>query len=186
MGMGLTIKNDNMYDEDTLRRRLIGVTELAARYCALVENARESEREEFVAGMLDILPRLYLEFADIHVEAEDADDEPDMFTGYIDEVYYDSVRRHMEVLIGPDDVYLETFEEDMKYSDTPIAASVSESLADIFQPIFNFVSVVRDTDGESLVAAFADCKADFESYWSQTLCNVLRALNNIRYRNPAD
>ncbi len=40
--------------------------------------------------------------------------------------------------MGEDDVFLETFEEDMKYSDTPVAASVSESLADIFQPLYNF------------------------------------------------
>ena len=106
----------------------------------------------------------------------------DYFPEYVDEDYYESVRRSVEAVMGEDDVFLETFEEDMKYSDTPVAASVSESLADIFQPLYNFISVVKDSEGENAASAFRECKENFESYWSQTLCNVMRALNNIRYQ----
>jgi hypothetical protein len=100
---------------------------------------------------------------------------------YVDEDYYESVRRGVETLMGEDDTFLETFEEDMKYSDTPIAASVAESLADIFQDLFNFVSVVKDSEGAQTMEALGECKENFEAYWSQTLCNVLRALNHYRY-----
>ena len=195
-------------DNKALRTRLLGVTALAASYCMTVENAAESEPQEFVARMIRILPSLYSEFTDIVADDsgcrnEDSDpereEEWDMYGkvaieeedaggrryygSYVDEDYYNSVRRHMEQLLGPDDTYLETFEEDMKYSDTPIAASVSESLADIFQPLYNFISVVKDTDGEQLEGAYRHCHEEFEAYWSQTLCNVLRALNHIYYRN---
>ena len=150
-------------NETELRSRLLGVVALASRYCATLENARETERDVFIAEMLDILPRLYL-----------------------DEDYYGSVRRNAEQLLGPDDVFLETFEEDMKYSDTPIAASISESLADIFQPLYNFICIVKDTDGESAPGAFRECKENFEAYWSQTLCNVMRALNHVRYNSTEE
>ena len=89
-------------------------------------------------------------------------------------------------MLGPDDVYLETFEEDMKYSDTPIAASVSESLADIFQPLYNFISVVRDSEGENLETAYKECRDNFVGYWGQTLCNVMRALNNIYFNYQSE
>lgn len=199
--------NDN---DKEMRTRLLGVTALAARYCMTVENAAESEQEEFVAVMLRLLPKLYLEFTDIvperdlkrfnHSEDEEEGDEdsfdPDAsisleetddddmgyYGSYVDEDYYNSVRRHMEQLLGPDDVFLETFEEDMKYSDTPIGASVAECLADIFQPLYNFISIVKDTDGEHLEGAYRHCHEEFTSYWSQTLCNVLRALNHIYYK----
>jgi len=167
--------------EDNMRQRLLGVTSLAADYCAVCENAGEMEKDEFIDRMLDSLPRLYWEFFDISAEDVVLLEEYDFFSSYVDEDYYESVRRHIESVLGPDDVFLETFEEDMKYSDTPIAASVAESLADIFQPLFNFISVVKDTDGDRIVEAYMQCKEDFESYWSQTLCNVLRALNHIRY-----
>lgn len=171
-----------MTEDNNMNRRLIGVTQLAVEYCSACENAREMEREDFIDRMLDLLPRLYWEFFDISADEMVSLEEFPDFNDYVDEDYYESVRRHIEVLLGPDDTFLETFEEDMKYSDTPIAASIAECLADIFQPLFNFVSIVKDTEGDRIVDAFLDCKGDFEGYWSQTLCNVLRALNHVKYR----
>lgn len=194
--------------EHELRSRLMGLTALASEYCMTVENAPETERNEFIARMLQLLPKLYLEFNDIRpdVRKESAADEDDnlsedfdefapvsledtgygesaYYSDYVDEDYYENVRRHIENLLGPDDTYLETFEEDMKYSDTPIAASISESLADIFQPLYNFISIVKDSEGEELEGAYRQCYEAFCEYWSQTLCNVLRALNHLYFSN---
>lgn len=169
--------------EENFNNRLLSVVALATDYCAVCQEAAEMEKSEFVDRMLDCLPRIYWEFFDISPDFVPLD-EFGYFSSYVDEDYYESIRRHIEAVLGPDDVFLETFEEDMKYSDTPIAASVSESLADLFQPLFNFISIVKDSDGDDMVEAFVQCKEDFESYWSQTLCNVLRALNKIKY-SPA-
>lgn len=190
-----------------IRRRLLGITALAAEYCVTLENAGETEAREFVGSMLRLLPRLYLEFNDIAPDnpqfqsgdEENYNEDPEAYTplapeeepmeyygSYVDEDYYNSVRHHVEQLLGPDDVFLETFEEDMKYSDTPIAASVSECLADIFQPLYNFISVVKDTDGDQLEGAYRHCHEEFASYWGQTLCNVLRALNHIYYKSQTN
>lgn len=166
-----------------MHSRLMSLTSLAAEYCMSLENCRESERGDFVVEMLRLLPHIYLEFSDMDAEEVDIAAEYEYFPVYVDEDYYDSIRRNVEAVMGEEDVYLETFEEDMKYSETPVAASVSESLADIFQPLYNFINVVKDTDGESASGAFRECKENFESYWSQTLCNVLRALNNVRYKS---
>lgn len=173
-------------NETEMRSRLLGVVALASRYCATLENARETERDVFIAEMLDILPRLYLEFSGIDADELAGPAEYEYYPSYVDEDYYGSVRRNAEQLLGPDDVFLETFEEDMKYSDTPIAASISESLADIFQPLYNFICIVKDTDGESAPGAFRECKENFEAYWSQTLCNVMRALNHVRYNSTEE
>ncbi|MDE5886104.1 MAG: DUF5063 domain-containing protein [Muribaculaceae bacterium] len=171
-----------MTEELNINQRLLHLTSLAVEYCSVCENAREMEREEFINRMLDLLPRIYWEFFDISGEELFSLEEFPEFSEYVDEDYYESIRRYIEMLLGPDDTFLETFEEDMKYSDTPIAASIAESLADIFQPLFNFASIVKDTEGERIVDAFLECKGEFENYWSQTLCNVLRALNNVKYR----
>lgn len=171
--------------ESDIKGRLLSVVSLAADYCATCENAREMEKDEFIDRILSLLPRIYWEFFDLSYELV-ALDEFDYFNSYVDEDYYESIRRHIESIFGPDDVFLETFEEDMKYSDTPIAASVAESLADIFQPLFNFISIVKDTDGEKITEAYMQCKDDFEAYWSQTLCNVLRAINHIKYNSTLE
>lgn len=188
--------------DNEIRSRLLRITALANDYCNNLQLVNEMEKEEFVQTMTDLLPRLYWEFADFapqateHVgktENEDEDPDPDAlidledleeryYGSYVDEDFYESVRRHIEVLLGPEDVFLDTFEEDMKYSDTPIAASISESLADIFQPLYNFISIVKDTDGDELEGAYLECRDNFTSYWSQTLCNVLRPLNHLRFQ----
>lgn len=163
------------------REKLIAVTALCADYCRTLESCRDFETDEFVIRMLNLLPRLYLAFSDVEAD-ESLESEDEYFESYVDEDFYESIRRNVERLLGPDDTFLETFEENMKYSDTPIAASVSESLADIFQPLFNFVSIVKDSEGEKMEAAYRECRENFISYWAQTLCNVLRALNYLRFR----
>ena len=169
-----------MNDQST-RSRIVAITSLSAQYCALLENARQSEKSDFIEETLTLLPRLYLEFSDLDLGESPFSMEYGVFPQYVDEDFYDSVRRNVEALLGPDDTFLETFEEDMKYSDTPIAASISESLADIFQPLYNFICVVKESEGEQAEGAYQDCRDNFTAYWSQTLCNVMRALNHLRY-----
>lgn len=165
--------------EQDIKRKLLSITAESARYCQVVENAREMEKGEFVDAMVKSLPRLYAEFVSLSAEDVAALDYG-YYQSYVDEQYYDTIRRNVENLLGPEDVFLETFEEDMKYSDTPIAASISEGLADIYQALYNFVMMVRESDGKELEGAYTECRENFDSYWSQSLCNVLRALNNIR------
>lgn len=188
----------SIMSHDYIRSRLLALTATVSEYCLAVENARESSREDFLKNVSLLLPKIYIDFCDIVPDDRQDDDNAEVaedvdrfialeeqldevYPTYVDEDYYESIRRGVESLLGPDDVFLETFEEDMKYSDTPIAASVAECLADIFQPLYNFLCVVKDSDGESIVGAYMQCREDFVSYWSQTLCNVMRPLNNLRF-----
>ncbi len=151
---------------------------LCDEFCRAVENAREAEREDFIRQMLKLLPRLYISANDIPLS--DTFEQEDFYINQaLDEDYYDAVRRNVEELLGPDDVYLEVFEEDMKYSDTPVSASISEGLADMFQVFYNFINTIRDTTDETVNLALGSIAEDFRSYWSQTLCNTLRALNHL-------
>lgn len=166
-----------------IKSRLLTVTSLASDYCVALENARQSEKEDFIAEILDCLPRIYWHFSDLTVEGYIPDSGFGMYPSYVDEDFYDAIRRNVETLLGEDDVFLETFEEDMKYSETPIAASISECLADIFQPLYNFLSVVKESEGLHAEEAYMECRENFVAYWSQTLCNVMRALNHLRFNS---
>lgn len=151
---------------------------LANEYCHAVENARQATRQDFVAEMLRLLPRLYISAMDI--PRPDFPEDQAYIAQALDEDYYDSVRLAMEMLLGEEDTYLEVFEQDMKYSETPIAASIAESLADIFQVMYNLVDSAKDAPADTIVLLLDACREDFDEYWSQPLCNVLRALNAIR------
>lgn len=156
----------------------LAFTALCNEYCAAVENASVSEMRDFVAAMLRLLPRIY-------ISASDLTDEGALEETYVehtlDEDTYETIRRPLEMLFGAEDTYLEVFEEDMKFSDTPIGASVAESLADLYQVFYEYLDAVRDTTDDVAAAIIVAVKDDFDSYWSQILCNVLRPLNSIYY-----
>ena len=151
---------------------------LSNEFCSAIENAVEFEKEDFVAKMLKMLPRIYMTVTDIDIEESNEDY---YALPYLDESVYDNLRSQLAALMGEDDVFLETFEEDMKYSDAPVSATISEDLADIYQQLYNFVASVRDVDTEAINSIIITCKEDFASYWGQTLCNVLRALHSVFY-----
>lgn len=167
-----------MIGDNETRARLMGVVATATEYCALAEQSIEYDKAEWVERMALCLPRLY-----VGVQGIGADEVVSLDDGYlaeyVDEDLYEKVRRQVAALLGEDDVYLETVEDDMKYSDTPIAANISEGVADVFQAAYNFVGVVKDSDGDLLGDAFRELREGFESHWSQTLCNTLRALNAV-------
>lgn len=155
---------------------------LCNEYCHALENAREAERDDFTAEMLRLLPRIYISATDLTADPTLLD-EP-YIDNQLEEDYYEAIRRNIENLYGPDDTYLEVFEEDMKYSDTPIAASVSEGLTDLFQVFYNFLHTVDDAPDELILQALAAVKDDFAAYWSSILCNLLRPLNHLRFNSP--
>lgn len=164
-------------DEQHITPNTLAFIALCNEFCSAVENAGHSDRDDFIATLLRLLPRIYICASDL-----EGDEYVDT---YIDDAltedYYDAMRRGVEQLLGEDDTYLDVFEEDMKYSDTPIAASISEGIADIFQVLYNYLETVRDAPNDLIVDATAVVREDFEHYWARRLCNVLRAVNALRY-----
>lgn len=161
----------------TLTPNHISFIGLCNEFCTAIAQASESDAPDFVAEMTRLLPRLYISASDLPTN-----DNTDLaIEEVMDEDQYNAIRRQLETLLGENDTYLEVFEQDMKYSDTPIGASISESLADLAQVFFNIVETVREAPTEIIPEMLEAAKADFDTYWSQTLCNVMRPLNQIRY-----
>lgn len=155
---------------------------LCDEYCRALEKAPETERDEFVRHMLRLLPRIYIIATDI---TPDLYLDSDVYLEQaLEEDQYNQIREGVAALLGEDDTYLEVFEEDMKYSDTPVAVTISEGLADLFQEFFNFINTIRDTTDETVALTLQGVAEDFRGYWSQTLLNTLRALNHIAYNTP--
>ena len=167
-------------ESTSLNNNSLAFIALCNEYCMAIENARESSHDEFIAEMLRLLPRIYISATDLRVTPL-TDEEDAYLENALEEDYYESVRRNIETLMGADDLYLEVFEEDMKYSYPPIAASISESLADLFQVLYNFVETIKNSPQTMIDVALVAIKDDFASYWSQILCNVLRPLNQLSH-----
>ena len=89
------------------------------------------------------------------------------------------MRSRVSSLLGEDDAYLSAQSEEMTYSDTPIAAFISEGLSDVYQQVGNLLGILRDENEEALPAAVGRCRHYFHEYWGQALLESLTALHRI-------
>lgn len=165
--------------DQNISRNDLAFIALCNEYCEAICNASTMEKEEFIQQMLRLLPRIYITASDI---------QPNPYGGMgnciepkMDEAIYEGVGAPIAELLGEDDAYLEVFHEDMKYSDMPIGASISEGLADLMQVTYDLVETVKELPTEMIPEALAEVRESFDEYWSQTICNVLRPLNQLNY-----
>lgn len=166
-------ENRPIYARDTLE-----FVTIALEYCTFVEAAGQTGRFDFVDKATKLLPLLYLKAALLPEIEPDDEAEPELT---VTEDMYESVRTHIAGLLGEKDTYLETFHPDMQYSDTPIAAFISENLADVYQDVGNFVSLFRQGNEIVMEQSIALCMANFRDYWGQQALNALKALHTVRY-----
>lgn len=76
--------------------------------------------------------------------------------------------------------------DDMAYSDTPIKQNISENLADIYQPLKDFICVYQLGFDQTMNDALVICREHFAEFWGQRLVNVMRALHEVRYSKQTD
>lgn len=168
-------KNNPIYHRNTLE-----FVAVALEYCTLVEQASAVELFDFVDKATKMLPLLYLKATLLPVTESDPDA---LLEQSVTEEMYESVQYKLAALLGEHDSYLETFHPDMQYSDSPIAAFISENLADIYQDLGNFIDLFRQGNEEVMQEALAQSTDNFKNYWGMLVLNALKALHTIRYRD---
>ena len=155
---------------------------VSVEFCSFLEKMEVTSRTEWIKTILRILPLLYVK-ATLLPSVELLDDEVSEI--FVSEQDYMLISKQVASILGEEDVYLDVFVEDMKYSDRPVSSFVSEDIADIYQDIRNFVSVYQNGLEEAMISALNSCSENFRLYWGQKLVNVLRPLHTLVYK-PID
>lgn len=147
---------------------------VAVQLCLYLEQSVEHEKSDFIDKMLCLLPLLYLKARLLHKPIEELDGYPERF---VTEMEYENLRIQIAQKLGSDDAYLEVFVDDMRYSDEPITAFISENIADIYQEIKDLACNYQTLDTSIMNDALVSCLDGFEQHWGQKLLNVLRPLH---------
>ena len=156
---------------------------VAVQYCGYLENFEEENLGGLTDKLTKLLPLLYLK-ASMLPETELQDESEPEVT--VTEELYNFIVSRLYNIYGKDDTYLEVFLQDMKYSETPISASISEDLADIYQDLKNCITIYEHGVVEYANDALYICAENFKGYWGQKLVNVLRALHSLKYSQEPD
>ena len=154
----------------------IGFVTVAVQLCLYLEQIEGQDKSEFVEKMLCLLPLLYLKARLLPKATEELDGFPERF---VSEQEYEDIRQKVAQCMGADDTYLEVFVEDMRYSDEPITAFISENIADIYQEVKDLACNYQTRDEAVMNDALVNCIEAFEQHWGQKLLNVLRPLHAV-------
>lgn len=155
---------------------------VAVRFCAYLENLGSESKREFSSTTAKLLPLLYIKATLLPENEPILDEEVET---YVDEETYALISDKVAAVLKDSDTYLEVFMQDMKYSETPISAFISEDLADIYQDVKDFACVYETGMTENMNDALYTCNEHFKTYWGQKLVNVMRALHSLCYDTSA-
>ncbi|MCM1034659.1 MAG: DUF5063 domain-containing protein [Paludibacter sp.] len=147
---------------------------VAAQICLFLEHLEQVDKRDFLEKTGKLLPLLYLKTRMLNLPEQEMEGYPQRF---VTEEDYNYVQCAVAGLLSDDDAYLEVFVEDMRYSDEPVTAYVSENIADIYQEIKDLAANYQ-TENESVMNdALLACLEAFREHWGQKLLNAMRALH---------
>lgn len=174
---------ENLPDHIVYTPPVIEFVTVAAETCLFLERAVDLSRGTFVDKSVKILALLYLKTSMLEIPSRVYEDETERF---VTEEDYNDIKEQVEALLGEQDSYLETFHPDMAMSDTPVAAFVSENLADVYQELKDFAANYQLADTDVMNDALVTCLEAFGEHWGQKALNALKALHSIKYSGQAD
>lgn len=152
---------------------------VAKEFCDFVETTPQMQRRDFVQRLQKFIPLIYLKGSLLPVsECE----ESGLTEDFVTEDQYNYLYNTIHNLLGEYDEYLEVFDDNMQYSETPVVHSISEKTCDIYQDLKNFISSFRCGIPEIIGEALWQLNENFELYWGKSCAGVLRAIHTVVYR----
>lgn len=151
---------------------------VAAEYCAFLEQSEGRDRDEFVDTLLKLLPLLYVKA--LLLPRVDGNDEyaPEMF---VTEQDYNWLRTVLADVMAEEDEFEDFVYDEAVQTDEVRWHRVSEGLADIYQPVRDFVECYRRGVESNIEEALWALNDNFELYWGGNLVDTLRRLHRTRY-----
>ncbi|MCR4922368.1 MAG: DUF5063 domain-containing protein [Bacteroidaceae bacterium] len=165
-------------------REALEFVAVAAQYCAFLEGCEGCDKDDFIAAQLKLLPQIYARALQLPIVECSGDF---LCEEHVKEEDYEWICRIVSAIMQDDDEY-----EDISMTDLGpeerVWHSVSEGLADVYQPLRNFVSVYQQRIEDCMHDALWEVMDNFELYWGQALLDTLRRLHQLRYtiRDDAD
>lgn len=167
------------------QHNVLEFVQVAAQFCGLLEQAQGAERAEWVSTVLKLMPLLYLKAQLLPKVESDGSFLPD---NQVTEQDYEYVRQGVRDLLASEDEYLDVAYDELLQTDETRWKSISENLADIYQPVRNFLAAYQNGVESCMYDSLWEVQDQFELYWGEALVDALRRLHRLQYsiRENAD
>ncbi len=166
-------KPDKVYS-----RSIIEFVAAANEFCKYAEHASEISGDELLRILQRILPFLYIKASLLPSLSPFFEDGNEKF---VTENDWFLVHDQLKKKFGSANDYPEVFDERFNESDGPVASSLAENMADIYQDLKDFLLLYQTGTNEVMNDAIWECRNNFENIWGQKLVNSLRAIHRFIY-----
>jgi hypothetical protein len=166
----------NEFQHVGYHKEVVEFAAVAKSFCDFVEGVGEEQRRPFLSRLQKFLPLIYLKGSLLPACESD---ETGAVEVAVSEEDYNALHEATRRLMGEDDEYLEVFDEEMRYSEAPVVASISENVCDIYQDLKNFIASYQYGMPEVMQEAVWQLNANFERYWGKSCASVLRAVHAL-------
>lgn len=167
---------EEKFDHVVYSKNVIEFVTVANEFCLLLENCAKNSKIEFVETAQKLLPLVYLKACLLPKNDSELEEEVEKF---VTEADWEFIHSAVQAKMGAHDQFLEVFEEDMEYSETPVIASISENFADIYQDLKDFLTSYRIGNMDVMNEALWDLNNNFYQNWGQNLVNSLRTIHSL-------
>jgi hypothetical protein len=164
--------------EPVYSRNVVEFVAVANEYCKYAEHASEIKGDEMLRIMQRLLPLLYLKASLLPSLESFFEDENEKF---ITESDWFKVHDTLREKLGTANDFLDVSDDKSVEMDVPVACSLAENMADIYQDLKNFLLLYQTGTIEVMNDAVWECRMNFETYWGQKLVNSLRPIHNFIY-----
>lgn len=162
--------------------QVIDFVAMATETCRLLEQSASAERDDVMARLLRLLPMLY---ARTLLLPETDGGDAYAAESYVTEQDYEWLRTNLSVLFAEHDEF-----EEMVYDEGVVTGEtrwrrLSECLADIYQPLRNFLETYRGGIEVNIEESLWAVRDNFELYWGGDLVDALRHMHRLTYIDEA-
>ncbi len=160
--------------EPAYSKAVIETLTVANEYCLFIEKIENFPAEELFPFLQKIITLLYLKgclLPEILVESDEANER--FVTAEQWELVFGDLRKKFA---NNDEFWI--LDIDGSDETTPIKASISEQLTDVYQDLKDFVLLYQKNTKAAKQNAAANCKALFSSHWGIRIINVLKFIHS--------
>ena len=159
-------------------RNIIDFVAVANEFCKYAERASEVNGNDLLKILQRILPLLYIKASllpDLEPFFEDRNEK------FVTESDWNKIHDTLKNKFGKADDFLEIYDDKLTEPDIPVACSLAEYMADIYQDVKDFLLLYQTGTNEVMNDAVWECRLNFENIWGQKLVNSMKAINRFIY-----
>ena len=159
-------------------KNVVEFVTVANEYCAFVENATDLDNQSLIQKLPKILALLYLKASILPIPSVELEDDNEKFVSELD---WQIAKNGIEALLDESDVYLDFFDQDMNELPEPVAGSISENTADIYQDLKDLLEIYKLGNEELSFVAINTCNINFREFWGFKLVTTLKMLHILNF-----